>query len=80
MKKWILLGIAVLVLLYVLKGFREGFQPEFLDNSQVAKTAQSKNSSYAQVTNNMVPPQGPVVPIQGSESPFRVNMVNSYIP
>ena len=62
MKKWILLGIAVLVLLYVLKGFREGFQPEFLDNSQVAKTAQSKNSSYAQVTNNMVPPQGPARP------------------
>ena len=60
---------------------REGFQPEFLDQGNVQRTQDTSISSYSQRT-NAVRPDGhfSAPPIQGMESPFRVNQFNSYIP
>ena len=72
----------ILALLFVLASvYREGFVPEFLEQGNVKRTAETKNSSYEQRTNH-VRPDGSLnlPPVQGVESPFRVNMVNSYIP
>lgn len=71
---------AVIVLVYVLSKYRESFVPEFLDQGNVIATSKTRTSSYAQDTNHfkMAPYAQP--PIQGQESPFRVNMYDSYIP
>jgi hypothetical protein len=78
---WISLVIAAMVAYAVIVYFREGFQPEFLNQGNVVRTQETTNSSYKQET-NAVPVDGRFAapPIQGVESPFRVNMFNSYIP
>jgi hypothetical protein len=82
MKNWafvaVLAGLAVIW--YVLKS-REGFVAEFVDRSNEQKTDQTRTSSYAQETNhfNMVPSQN-LPPIGGIETPFRVNVYNSFVP
>ena len=58
---------------------KESFVPEFLDQTNVKRTAQTSSSSYAQQTNHMVPTPYPQDPIQGMETPFRVNMFTSYM-
>lgn len=58
---------------------RETFVPEFLDQSNVMKTAKTRQSSYAQETNHFVPMENPQDPIPGRETPFRVNQFNSYM-
>lgn len=58
---------------------KESFVPEFLDQTNVKRTAQTSSSSYAQQTNHMVPTPYPQDPIQGMETPFRVNMFNSFV-
>ena len=77
-------GLAVVLGLVVvwamLSKFQESFVPEFLDQANVKRTAETKSSSYEQRTNHVQPMTGPDVAIQGSESPFRVNAWNSYIP
>ena len=72
--------IAGLVVWYLLTRSRESFVPEFLEQSSVRKTASMATSSYTQDTNHSAPVPGPNVPIQGTESPFRVNMFNAYVP
>jgi hypothetical protein len=82
MKNWafvaVLAGLAVIW--YVLKS-REGFVAEFVDRSNEQKTDQTRTSSYVQETNhfNMVPSQN-LPPIGGIETPFRVNVYNSFVP
>ena len=80
--KLILIGIIVgaLAVWYFITRSRESFVPEFLEQTGVRKTARMTSSSYVQDTNHMSPAPGPNVPIQGTESPFRVNMFNAYIP
>ena len=58
---------------------REGFVPEFLDQGNVKQTAKTSTSSYAQETNHfkLTPPIPE--PIDGVQTPFRVNMFNSYM-
>jgi len=60
---------------------REHYVPEFLEQSNVARTKELSNSSYRQETNH-VKPEGrfELPPLQGTESPFRVNIWDSYIP
>ena len=58
---------------------KETFVPEFLDQSGVRKTAETSSSSYAQQTNHMTPTPYAQDPVPGVETPFRVNMVNSYM-
>jgi hypothetical protein len=79
MLTYIAMAIAVVALWFVMKS-REGFAAEFVDHTNARLTDSNKDSSYDQKTNHMVMPAGPVVPIQGMESPFRVNMANAFIP
>jgi hypothetical protein len=81
MKNWAFVGIlvAVGVILYVLSGYRESFVPEFLDQRGVKKTAITSTSSYAQQTNHLTALPYPQDPIPGVETPFRVNMYDSYM-
>lgn len=78
-----LLGFIVLIVIVgtivmVVLPKREGFVPEFLDQGNVKQTAKTSTSSYAQETNHfkLTPPMPE--PIEGVQTPFRVNMFNSY--
>ena len=76
-----ILGALALVA-YVLfrPGCKEGFVPEFLDQGNVKRTAETIDSSYAQQTNHFVMTPMPPTQIPGLETPFRVNMFNSFQP
>ena len=76
---FIALIAAIGILAYVLMNRREGFVPEFLDQGNVKRTADTRTSSYAQQTNHfqMTPVPAEIVP--GKETPFRVNMFNSHM-
>jgi hypothetical protein len=76
---FLVLGLAVMIVYAVMS--REGFQPEFLDQKNVEKTQDMSKSSYKQDT-NAVRPDGrfDAPPIQGTKSPFRVNVWDAYIP
>lgn len=81
----VLLGIAVVVLAFVLLGGvsymnrNSGSEPE-LDQRQEKRTMQTEDSSYAQRTNHFPPASVDMGPIHGYESPFRVNQFMAYIP
>ena len=71
--------LAVAAIYFVLSKYRrEMFVPEFLDQGNVKQTVKTGTSSYAQETNHfkLTPPVPE--PIDGSQTPFRVNMFNSY--
>ena len=76
---FLVLALGIMLIYAVIT--REGFQPEFLDQSNVKKTQDMANSSYKQDTNS-VRPDGRFAapPIQGIKSPFRVNVWDAYIP
>ena len=59
---------------------KETFVPEFLEQGNVRRTAETATSSYAQQTNHVIPTPSQPEPILGMETPFRVNMFNSYQP
>lgn len=71
--------IILAVIALILLPRREGFVPEFLDQGNVKQTAKTSTSSYAQETNHfkLTPPIPE--PIEGVQTPFRVNMFNSYM-
>ena len=69
----------VLLIWAALSRYSEPFVPEFLEQSGVKRTADTKHSSYEQRTNHMVPVAGPSVPLDGVESPFRVNAFNAFM-
>lgn len=73
------IGVAAVVLWSVMTRFSEPFVPEFLEQSGVAQTAKTRDSSYEQRTNHMPQPPGTAVPIQGVQSPFQVNQYKSFI-
>jgi hypothetical protein len=71
---WILLALAVL--------FSYGCVEHFTslqDTSQRERTDAVKKSSFAQQTNHSIPQTGQYAPIQGIETPFRVNKWNAYL-
>ena len=70
---------ALLVLSLVMMKTTERFQPEFLDKAQVKKTVAVEDSSYAQETNHMNMAPYSMGPMQGIETPFRVNQYTSYV-
>ena len=59
---------------------KETFVSEFTDRSNEQRTAETSASSYAQQTNHFK--RTPALPeaITGMETPFRVNMYNSFQP
>lgn len=69
----------VLLVWYLSTRTQETFVPEFLDQSDVKRTADRSHSSYEQKTNHMIPTPYPQDPIPGMETPFRVNMFNSFM-
>lgn len=75
-----MLIVAGVLLVWVLsnKVTQETFVPEFLDQSDVKRTAEMSHSSYEQKTNHGVPTPMQQDPIAGMETPFRVNMYSSY--
>lgn len=73
----ILVGLATV---WYLSQTRENFVPEFLEQGNVKRTAERATSSYVQETNHVKPTTPLSEPIPGIETPFRVNMYNSYMP
>ena len=69
-----------LLLLWTLIKTRETFGPEFLEQSGVKHSSENSHSSYEQRTNHMIPTHAIPEPIAGVETPFRVNMFNSFQP
>ena len=80
MKPWLLLLGALVLVGFVVMNTTEKFQPEFLDRTQIAKTIAVEDSSYDQRTNHLDPAPYSMGPIQGMQTPFRVNQYTSYIP
>jgi hypothetical protein len=74
--------IAGLLLVWYLSGHttKETFVPEFLEQGNVRRTAETSRSSYAQQTNHVIPTPPQLEAIPGLETPFRVNMFNSFQP
>jgi hypothetical protein len=78
---YVILAVAVVVLLAVLHTTKDHFSSEkMIDDTNVRKTQEMKNSHYKQDTNH-VRPNGhfDAPPLQGVKSPFRVNMWDSYV-
>jgi hypothetical protein len=59
---------------------KETFVSEFTDRSNEQRTAETSASSYAQETNHFKRTPTLLEPVPGMETPFRVNMFNSYQP
>jgi len=73
--------VAVLVFLWYLTSTRENFVPtEFADRTNDKLTEDNSYSSYSQKTNHMVPTHPLMGNAHGIETPFRVNMFNSFQP
>jgi hypothetical protein len=79
MKNWAFLALVIagFFIWYILQT-RESFVPEFLEQSGVQRTADTASSSYSQQTNHMQKGTYQMEPIDGIETPFRVNMYTSY--
>ena len=75
-----LVVIAGLLLAWYLSSTREGFVPEFLEQGNVRRTAETATSSYSQQTNHVIPTPVQLEAIPGMETPFRVNQYNSFQP
>lgn len=82
MKNWAFVAILVaLAAIGYVMTTREGFVAEFTDRSAEEKTDKTRVSSYAQETNHFsMTPSTDLPPIQGVESPYRVNLFNSFVP
>jgi hypothetical protein len=77
----IIFFIVSLIVLWAVLSRREGFEIGFFDNTNQKRTAETKNSSYNQTTNHVVPNKKfDAPPIQGIETPYRVNMFTSFQP
>jgi hypothetical protein len=72
--------VAGLLLLWHLSNSRETFVPEMLELSGVKHAAANSHSSYDQRTNHMIPTPPLLEKVPGMETPFRVNMFNSFQP
>jgi hypothetical protein len=72
-----LLGLA---LVWHLSTTREGFVPEFIEHGNLKRTLDTSRSSHRQETNHYPYVKQKMPPIPGVESPFRVNIWNSYQP
>lgn len=71
--------IAALLAVWFVIRRKEHFTTEFVDQSPARKTDLTRKSSYAQETNHFKPIPFPEEPLAGVETPFRVNMFNSYM-
>ena len=72
--------IAGILAVWYLSSTRETFVPEFLEQGNVRRTAETSGSSYEQRTNHVIPTPVQLEAIPGIETPFRVNQYNSFQP
>jgi ribosome maturation protein Sdo1 len=81
MKDWAFVALlaAIVVVGYVLTTSKEGFVPQFLEQGNVKATSDTRQSSYEQKTNHFVMTPSKPEPVPGVETPFRVNMYNSFM-
>ena len=82
MKAYLILVILVLLVLmvYFFSSKKESYDNEgIIDHSQRLHTDSLSDSSYKQTTNHFPVPSTNIAPIQGNETPFRVNMFNSFM-
>lgn len=77
--EYILIVAGILAVWYLSSKTQETFVPELLDQTDVKRTADRSSSSYEQRTNHGIPTAYDNDPIPGAETPFRVNMFNSYV-
>lgn len=77
--EFIFIIAGVLLVWYLSSRSQETFVPEFLDQTNVKRTADKASSSYEQTTNHSTPTPYDNDPIPGVQTPFRVNMYNSYM-
>jgi len=76
---YLVLGVATIVVLGIVLKNKEYFVPEFLEQSGVKRTHQTKDSSYEQRTNHVLPQSKFAYPSDGVETPFRVNQFNAFV-
>lgn len=80
MKPTIYFIVAIIVLAVILMSMsKEGFQPEFLDKTQVGRTVALEDSSFSQQTNHMRSAPYSMGPIEGMETPFQINQYKGYV-
>ena len=73
--------IGGLALIWYLTKTQETLVPsEFVDKTNDRLTEANSESSYAQKTNHMIPTPPLLEKVPGLETPFRVNMFNSFQP
>lgn len=70
----------ILLIAYLLTRTKEPFVSEFLEQGNVRRTAETASSSYKQQTNHFKMTKGPEEKPDGIETPFRVNIWDSYMP
>jgi hypothetical protein len=73
------LAIVAIIVVMVLSMRREHFAAEFVDHSKERKNDLTRISSYAQETNHFKPVSSLQEPVSGLETPFRVNLYNSFM-
>jgi hypothetical protein len=76
----LLVIVVGLLAVWYLSSSRETFVPEFLEQTNVRRTAETSGSSYEQRTNHVIPTRVEFEAIPGVETPFRVNQYNSFQP
>jgi hypothetical protein len=69
---WIILAVALVFFCSSYEHFSR-----FEDTSNRKRTDKVINSSYSQQTNHAIPQTGQFGPVQGMETPFRVNIWNA---
>jgi hypothetical protein len=72
--------LVALGLVWHLSTKREGFVAEFIEQSDYKRTLETSKSSYRQETNHYAYLHNKLPPVPGVETPFRVNIWNSYQP
>jgi len=70
----------VLLVWYLSTKSQENFVAEFVDKTNDERTFNTSTSSYAQQTNHVIPTRPQLEEVPGVETPFRVNMFNSFQP
>ena len=82
MSTWVILAIVAGLALvwFAVSKRQEGFEVAFLDNTNEEKTEETRVSSYAQHTNSFKPTESEYEAPPGIETPYRVNLWNSYVP
>jgi hypothetical protein len=79
MKDWSFVALlGALVAIWYVLSYKESLVPEFLDQGNVKSTSDTRESSYKQETNHFKMQKYKQEPIQGTETPFRVNLYNSF--